>query len=469
MKFNGRKAALAAPGVTGTARVGKPRRRCSPRLRAGDIAVIDHLDLDRDSATALVPGGGPRGRQRGADDLRPLRQPRAGGPGRGRRGAGRPGRQGGLGRIRDNQPIRIDDGVVYVEPTAGPRARHGRVVDLEQVHSEMEEARPGLAVQLDTLTHNTSEFLRREQELLLDGRGLPELTTRLAGRPVVVVGVVDHADLQAVGPFVREQAPVILAVGAAADDLLGLSWAPDVVVVTAGDPGSVPSADALRVATDVVLVAPAAPASRAGDDRGRRGPALARRVLGDRRGRRAPAGRPLRRGAGRRRRAARPARGVPRPPAGRPGQQLRHPAQGRRPARGRRAVPALYTGRPGALQVVLVLLAGLVALLAAIAVTPVGQDWAHDVADHLQALAVISLRHHVASLVAVFLALAVGIALGGGPLAERRHAAATSRPPRPPRRRRRPRTASPRSPTRSRPRAPHGSTPAASTATRPRS
>ena len=32
------------------------------------------------------------------------------------------------------------------------------------------------------------------------------------------------------------------------------------------------------------------------------------------------------------------------------------------------------------------LLAGLVALLAAIAVTPVGQDWAHDVVDYFQAL-----------------------------------------------------------------------------------
>ena len=84
----------------------------------------------------------------------------------------------------------------------------GRALDLEQVHSEMDQARNGLAVQLDTLTHTTSDFLRREQELLLDGRGLPALTTRIAGRPVVVVGAADHADLQAVGPFVREQAPV---------------------------------------------------------------------------------------------------------------------------------------------------------------------------------------------------------------------------------------------------------------------
>ena len=49
---------------------------------------------------------------------------------------------------------------------------------------------------------------------------------------------------------------MVIAVGAAADDLLGAELGPDVVVVTAGDPDSVPSADALRVAADVVLVAP---------------------------------------------------------------------------------------------------------------------------------------------------------------------------------------------------------------------
>ncbi len=57
MKFNARKAPLAPPGVTGIARVGKPTSTLLPRLRPGDIAVLDHVDLDRDSATALVEAG----------------------------------------------------------------------------------------------------------------------------------------------------------------------------------------------------------------------------------------------------------------------------------------------------------------------------------------------------------------------------------------------------------------------------
>src|SRR2546430_17484786 len=43
-----------SPGVTGTARVDRRTGRLVKRLRAGDIAVFDRVDLDRASAEALV-------------------------------------------------------------------------------------------------------------------------------------------------------------------------------------------------------------------------------------------------------------------------------------------------------------------------------------------------------------------------------------------------------------------------------
>ena len=48
-----------------------------------------------------------------------------------------------------------------------------------------------------------------------------------------------------------------------------------------------------------------------------------------------------------------------------------------------RAVPALYAGRVRAWQLWLVLLCGLLAVVAAIAVTPVGQQWYADLHPHL--------------------------------------------------------------------------------------
>src|SRR5512133_1919567 len=49
-----RRSAPADLGITGTARVDRRTKNLTKRLRPGDIAVIDHLDLDRVSAEALV-------------------------------------------------------------------------------------------------------------------------------------------------------------------------------------------------------------------------------------------------------------------------------------------------------------------------------------------------------------------------------------------------------------------------------
>ena len=49
--------ATARPGVTGTARVDRDTDRLLRRVGAGDIAVLDILDLDRVTADALVAAG----------------------------------------------------------------------------------------------------------------------------------------------------------------------------------------------------------------------------------------------------------------------------------------------------------------------------------------------------------------------------------------------------------------------------
>jgi len=389
MNFNARKASLDLPGVTGTARVGKPTSTLLPRLRPGDIAVIDHIDLDRDTATALVDAG-----VRAVVNVSPMisgRYANLGPEVLAEAGVLVVDKLGAdaLERIRDDQEIRVQDGVVFVDGPDGHTEElvSGRTLDLDQVHTEMDEARSGLVVHLDTLAHSTSDFLRREQELVLNGRGLPELITPLAGRPVVVVAHAEHADLQAIRQFVREQAPVVVALGAVADDVLGVSWVPDVLVVTAGDPGSVPSLGALRVATDVVLLAPrgssleeqasieatgvvphVVDSSASAED-------LAL-LLADRHDAALVVGVGLH---------TRLEDFLDRQQPGQASSFATRLKVGSRLVDAT-AVRALYSTRALPMQVALVLLAGLVALLAAIAVTPVGQDWASDISDYLQGL-----------------------------------------------------------------------------------
>jgi uncharacterized membrane-anchored protein len=201
----------------------------------------------------------------------------------------------------------------------------------------------------------------------------------------VIVARAEHNDLQTLRPFVRDQAPALVAVGAVANDLLGLSWAPDVVVVTAGDPDTFPSADALRVATDVVLLAPsdgADPAERATIEALGVTPLVVHTtataqdlalLLADHRDAAVIIGVGL---------DARLQDYLD-------GQHRGASSFATRLKVGDRlidvgAVRSLYNGRLATAHIALVVMAGFIALLAAISVTPVGQDWVQTVVDYLR-------------------------------------------------------------------------------------
>jgi uncharacterized membrane-anchored protein len=253
MKFAVRtRPAPTLPGVHGPARIHRRTASLLGRLRVGDIAVIDHLDMDRDTAQALVDAGvvavvnaGPliSGRY---PNLGPERLVEAGVLVVDNAGTEV------FDRLKDGTEIRIDGGVVYAGDDLVSPARE---LTADVVRAEMGKARSGLAAQLESFTHNSTEFLRREQDLLLHGHGVPQTSTEMAGRPVVVV-VRSHGwedELRGIKPFVREQRPVLIGVDRGADALADTGHRPDVVVVT-GDSDDLPSASVLRKARDVVVL-----------------------------------------------------------------------------------------------------------------------------------------------------------------------------------------------------------------------
>jgi uncharacterized membrane-anchored protein len=367
--------ALAPPGLVGTARVERRTRSLLPRLRPGDLAVLDHLDMDRATAQALVDAGvaavvnaSPMISGRYAN-LGPLLLAEA--------GVALVDRIGpeGLAAVRDGSRVRLHEGTVYVddEPVAS-----GRAVDGDDVRSEMEQARAGLATQLETFTHNTTEFLRREEDLLLHGRGLPRLATRLQDRAVVVVAGRDlEAELRSVRAYLREQQPVLIGVERGAEALREAGLRPDVVLLDARTAeADRPSARTLKAAKDVVVRV----------DRG--GDRAAIETL-ERLGLR-----PVRLETG----AAPEDAALVLADAGeasviigvglhstledfldrqRPGLASTYLTRLKVGARlvDATAVPRLYSGRVRPRHLYLVMLAGLVALASAIAVTPVGGEW----------------------------------------------------------------------------------------------
>lgn len=253
MKFAVRsRPAPALPGVHGPARVHRRTASVLGRLSAGDIAVIDHLDMDRDTAQSLVDAGvvavvnaGPMisGRY---PNLGPQLLVEAGVLVVDNAGAEV------FDRVKDGTQIRVDGGSVHAGETLVAPARE---LTEEVVRAEMGRARSGLAAQLESFTHNTTEFLRREQDLLLHGHGVPQTSTEIAGRPVVVA-VRSHGwedELRGIKPFVREQRPVLIGVDRGADALAGAGHQPHVVVVTGGS-DDLPAAAVLRKARDVVVL-----------------------------------------------------------------------------------------------------------------------------------------------------------------------------------------------------------------------
>jgi uncharacterized membrane-anchored protein len=236
------------PAAGGVARVDRRTKNLTKRLQAGDIAVIDHQDIDRVAAEALVA-------------CRPVAVVNA--------SASISGRYPNLGpqiivaagiplidRVgpqvmtlaREGERLRVEENVLFRGDT--PLAA-GRLLDAEGVLAAMEEARTGLSEQLESFVENTLEYLRKERDLLLDGVGVPGLRTDLDGRHVLIVVRGYHflEDLRTLRPYIREYRPVMIGVDGGADAIIEAGYRPHLIV---GDMDSV-SDDALAGGAELVV------------------------------------------------------------------------------------------------------------------------------------------------------------------------------------------------------------------------
>ena len=261
MRFASRsKSATSLPGIVGTARVDRRMNTLIRRLTPGDIAVLDHVDLDRGNAEALVESGAAA--VVNASPFISGRYPNLGPELLAKSGVALVDSVGPdvFDKIDDGARVRLHEGQIFLGSEA---IATGRALSADEVRVQMDEARDGLFTQMQSFTHNTTEFLRREQDLLLHGEGAPKTKTKLHGRPVVIVvrGYDYRNDMVHLKRYIREQRPVLIGVDAGADVLLSAGHRPDMVVV--GENGlaqasrsaeeTAVSDKALRGAREVVL------------------------------------------------------------------------------------------------------------------------------------------------------------------------------------------------------------------------
>ena len=236
------------PGVVGPARLDRRTQHLARRVQPGEIAVVEHVDLDRASADALVARGvaavvnaapSTSGRY---PNLGPEVLLAAGIPLLDRVGPEV------FRDVREGELVRLDGDCLHVGERVVAR---GVLQDEQSVAAAMVEARARLSTQLAAFAADAMEHLLTERDLLLDGVGFPDLRTDLEGRcAVVVVRGHDHrADLRALLPYVREHRPVLIGVDGGADALREAGLTPDLVV---GDMASV-SDEVLRCGAEVVV------------------------------------------------------------------------------------------------------------------------------------------------------------------------------------------------------------------------
>jgi uncharacterized membrane-anchored protein len=234
--------------IHGTARLGRKTKHLVKRLGPGDIAVIDHTNVDLIAAEELIATGVTA--VINASDSSNGRYPNAGPLLLARAGVqlvDAP-RSPIFDRLKDGDPITIEGGRVL---RSGEEIVTGRVLEADQLERQLEEQRQRVDDALSDFAENTMAHLRQDADLLAGRVEFPITRTKFRDRHALVVvrGTTCHRDLQALRAYIRDVRPVVVGVDGGADAVLEAGLRPEMIV---GDMDSASDA-ALRSGAELVV------------------------------------------------------------------------------------------------------------------------------------------------------------------------------------------------------------------------
>ena len=211
------------------ARVDRRTKDLIPRIRRGEIAVIDHADIDRVAAEGLIaagvaavvnaspsitgryPNGGPALIVEAGIPLLDAVGPEV------------------MDLVADGDEIELRDGALWRDDE---KIAAGEVLDRAEIERRMQAAKADIGGELQSFARNTLEYIDREAEATFAPLELPPLRTEFHGRHALVVvrGHDYRSDLDALRSYIREYRPVLIAVDGGADALLERRFRPDVII-----------------------------------------------------------------------------------------------------------------------------------------------------------------------------------------------------------------------------------------------
>ena len=221
--------------VQAVARIDKRTKNIVKRLRPGEVAVIDHTDIDKVSAESLIEcrpafvvnaacsitGNYP--------NLGPLMLVASGINILDETG------QRVFECIKEGARVELFGNAIFLN---GELVSRGTLLTLEEIELRIDDSKARLGKHLGDFAANTMELLEAEKEILLETVELPHMTTKFKGRQTLIVvrGSDYKRDLKALRTYIREIKPVLVGVDGGADALLEMGYKLDMVV---GDMDSV--------------------------------------------------------------------------------------------------------------------------------------------------------------------------------------------------------------------------------------
>jgi uncharacterized membrane-anchored protein len=210
-------------------RLGRRTKDLVKRLRPGDVAVIDHVDIDRIAAEELAASGvaavlnvspSSTGRYPNAG---PLIIARAG-----VRLVDVPAAPL-FNELRDGDVVVVDRGEVRRD---GSLLASGRVLTAAELSAQLERHRERIDEALAEFAENTIAHVRDEGKLLAGRFDLPRTRTVFRDRHVLIVvrGRTYREDLRTLHAYIRDVRPVLVGVDGGADAILEEGFVPDMVV-----------------------------------------------------------------------------------------------------------------------------------------------------------------------------------------------------------------------------------------------
>ncbi len=229
-------------------KVDRKTKRLAKRLTGGEIAVINHIDIDEVAANSLIEGKVKL--VINASKSISGRYPNKG-----------PGiltennvlivdnvGEDIFHELKEGQIIEIIDGKIYRD---GILLGQGEVLDRDEVDVRLKKAYENIAVELDRFIDNTIEYAKKEKGFILGDVEIPHVKTKYKNRHVLIVvrGQDYKQDLSTILSYIEEMKPILVGVDGGADALLEFGYTPDVIV---GDMDSV-SDEALKKANEIVV------------------------------------------------------------------------------------------------------------------------------------------------------------------------------------------------------------------------